>query len=388
MTVSHWLRPHRFTTSDMTADVVIVGAGFVGLSTAYWISEYRPDLKVIVIDKSPLGSGASGRNAGFLTKGSASFYKNLSIKWGTQKALEIFKFAEQSLELVYQNVLKASPEVKFDKSNSLTLFQNSKKVEEWHDHRFDPSEFKFIWKTAEELSPGLRDKFVGAFENTPEYKVNPFQLLNSLKMSLEARKINITENLSAFEITKDGILTETNTIKCKKVVLALNGYLPQFHYVFQDLITPSRAQMLAVELDEEYESTSLHYDSPYRVYWRKSVDKILLIGGMRLLDEEREKGDFDRLSPTIQSGLEEYLKETLKIKYKVINRWTGVMGFTEHELPLVTRVEAPLDAYVVGGFSGHGMGLGFKAAQETAELLTGQTNLSFFDSFKSVNIKL
>ena len=388
MTTSHWLRPHNFNTPDMTADVVIVGGGYIGLATAYWISEYSPDLKIIVLDRSHVGAGASGRNAGFITKGSATFYKNLTQQWGTERALELKTFAEDSLDLLYQKILQSSPEIKFEKTSSITLFQNQQMKSAWDDTGFKPEDFNFQWKSAEELSPGLKDKFIGGFETGSEYKINPMQLLNTLKLTLESRKIQVIENVSAFDITSEGILTEINNIKCKQVVLAMNGYLPEFHPVFKKLITPSRAQMMAVELEEDIDTNALHYDSPERVYWRKSQDKILLIGGKRLLDEAGEVGSFEKISSQIQAGLESYLRDLLKVRFKVIHRWSGIMGFTEHELPFLTKAEALIDTYIIGGFSGHGMGFGFKSAQEMAELVTGKISQSFFDILKPVEIKL
>ena len=114
MTTSHWARANQFKTPDMYADIVIIGGGYVGLSKAYWISEYCPDLKIIVLDRSSVGSGASGRNAGFLTKGSATFYKTLSQEWGKDRALKLYQFADESISLVAQNILKSSPEIKFE----------------------------------------------------------------------------------------------------------------------------------------------------------------------------------------------------------------------------------------------------------------------------------
>lgn len=388
MTTSHWLRPHAFKSPDVVADVLIVGAGYVGLSTAYWLSEYRPDLKVVVIDRASPGAGASGRNAGFLTRGSATFYKNLQEEWGKEKALSLFLFAEKSLELVHQQILKSSQEIKFEKTSSLTVFQSEEGLHSWKNPSFSPEEFRFSWKDNKELPGSLQDKFVGAYEVGPEYKINPLQLLSSLRSRLEGRKIQIIETLSAFNLTSEGVVTELNTIKCKQVILALNGYFPEFHSAFQDWIKPARAQMLAVELEDDINSPYLHYDSPERVYWRKSNDKILLIGGKRVLDETNEVGDFEKLSPKIQAGLESYLRDFLKVRYKVLQRWSGTMGFTPHELPLITRIEAPLEAFMIGGFSGHGMGFGFHSAKEMAELVTGKKSLSFFDSFKSVKIKL
>lgn len=388
MTTSHWLRSHRFISPDLSADVVIVGGGYVGLSTAYWLSEFKPDLKIVVLERSQVGAGASGRNAGFLTKGSATFYKSLTQTWGCKTALDIYKFAEESLNLVHQNILKSSPEINFEKTTSLTLFQNEASKQVWESPEFNPVDFNFEWKNAQQLASSLKNKFLGAFENGPEYKVDPIQLLQGLRKTLEARKIQIIENQSAFALTAEGISTDLNTIKCKQVVLALNGYFPQFHSAFKDLISPRRAQMLALELEEDVDSMALHYDSPERVYWRKSSDKTLLIGGKRMLDEAGEVGDYEKISPQIQAGLESYLKDILQVRFKVLHRWSGTMGFTEHELPLMTRAEAPLETFVIGGFSGHGMGLGFRSAQEMAMLVTGQIAQSFFDKLKTVKIKL
>ena len=389
MTVSHWMRPHSFKTPDTAADVVIIGGGYIGLSTAYWISEFNPSLKIMIIERSQVGAGASVRNAGFLTMGSSTFYKTLTHDWGKERAHEIYRFAKESISLVDQKILRSSPEIKFERSSSLTLFQNQDKFEKWQESNFNPAEFEFEFKNEEKLPSGLKGKFFGAYENGPEFKINPVQLLNSLRRILESRKIQIIENSSAFKLTPEGVLTDVNLIKCNQVVLSLNGYFPHFHSMFKSLIKPYRAQMLAVELEEDLEANSLHYDSPERVYWRKSWDKILLIGGKRILDEAGEVGDFEKISPIIQDGLEDYLQNQLNIRYKVIHRWSGTMGFTEHELPILTKAKtSPIETFVIGGFSGHGMGLGFRSSQEMAELVCGQKEKSFFDQFKSFNIIL
>lgn len=388
MTTSHWLRQHSFRISDVSTDVVIVGGGYAGLSVAYWLTEMRPDLKVTILERNFCGAGASGRNAGFLTMGSASFYKALTSKWGTEKALAIYKFAAESIELVSQEILKASPEVKYDRTTSMTLFQTEKQFGEWMEPGFDPKQFNFKWIENNNLPQSLQGKFFGSFENGPEFRINPVQLLGSIKKLLESRKVQIIETSSAFEITSEGISTEINNIKAKQVVLAMNGYLPQFHEAFKSLIVPRRAQMLAVELEENIDCPSLYYDPPERVYWRKTQDKTLVIGGKRLLDNEGETGDFEKLSPIIQKGLEKYLSEQLNLKYKVLHRWSGTMAFTDHELPLLQKVSAPLDTYVIGGFSGHGMGLGFRAGKEMAELVTGNIKQSFFEQFKKADLHL
>lgn len=388
MTTSHWIRQEYGKTPDISTDVLIIGGGYVGLSTAYWLTEFRPDLKITVLERSLCGAGASGRNAGFLTKGSTSFYKGLTQKWGEKKATDIYRFAEESLELVHQHILNKAPDINYVQSSSLTLFQSEQQFASWENDGFDPKKFSFNWNDQTKLPAPLQKRFFGAFENSPEYKINPIELLASIKKIIEARKVKILESSMAFEIKACGVQTETNTIKTKQVVMALNGYFPQFNSIFKGAFVPRRAQMLAVEIEAGFNCPGLHYDPPERVYWRKAQDNVLLIGGKRLLDEAGEEGEFEKLSPIIQNGLEQYVSDQLGLKYKVINRWSGIMGFTEHELPLVGKIEAPLETFLIGGFSGHGMGFGFASAKDVAELVTGVKKESFFSNFKKAEFSL
>jgi glycine/D-amino acid oxidase-like deaminating enzyme len=380
MTISHWQRSHTFTVPDIQTDILIVGAGYVGLSTAWWITENNPGVKVTVIERSRPGAGASGRNAGFLTKGSAFFYKHLTEKWGKERALEIFRYAETSLDLINKQILKSSPEIKSEKTSSLTLTRKKSELE------LLSTDFGFEWTT--EIPQRLNATYEGAFRTEPEYKINPMEMINSLRKSLEARKVQIIESSGAYDLFPEGVRTVMNTVKCRKVILALNGYAPEFHKSFAGLITPNRAQMLAIETEEELDANALYYDPAERVYWRKSGEKAFLIGGKRLLDAKNETGNFEKVSPLIQEGLEDYVRNVLKLNYKVIHRWSGLMGFTEHELPIMTEVSAPLPTWFVGGFSGHGMGFGFHAGREMSELVSGEKKTSFFQTFKDPKISL
>src|SRR5262245_23676670 len=58
-------RPAAPLHADVKADVVIVGGGFTGLWTAYFLSLRRPDLGIVVVEQDICGGGPSGRNGGF-----------------------------------------------------------------------------------------------------------------------------------------------------------------------------------------------------------------------------------------------------------------------------------------------------------------------------------
>ncbi|MFM9048636.1 MAG: FAD-dependent oxidoreductase, partial [Actinomycetota bacterium] len=53
-------------TSDIQADLAVVGGGFSGLWTAYLATERFPDWTVVVLEGDRIASGATGRNGGFI----------------------------------------------------------------------------------------------------------------------------------------------------------------------------------------------------------------------------------------------------------------------------------------------------------------------------------
>ncbi|MGZ5280548.1 MAG: NAD(P)/FAD-dependent oxidoreductase, partial [Pseudobdellovibrionaceae bacterium] len=105
MSTSYWL-DRSFQTTKQNFDVVIVGAGITGLSTAYWLEKEDPSLKVAIVEKHRVAFGASGRNAGFVTCGSVEHFNRMISKHGLNQALEIWKFSETNLMLLEQEIIQ------------------------------------------------------------------------------------------------------------------------------------------------------------------------------------------------------------------------------------------------------------------------------------------
>ncbi|WP_046707308.1 NAD(P)/FAD-dependent oxidoreductase, partial [Streptomyces europaeiscabiei] len=63
--------PREPLAGDASADVVIVGGGYTGLWTAYYLKKAAPSLRVVVLERKFCGYGASGRNGGWLYNGIA-----------------------------------------------------------------------------------------------------------------------------------------------------------------------------------------------------------------------------------------------------------------------------------------------------------------------------
>ena len=94
MSFSHW---HRRDLANTHVDVLIVGAGISGLSAAFWLRRRDPDLRVTIVDRGRVGSGASGRNAGFMTCGSIAHFDRHVERLGVDTALSLWNLTRDNL---------------------------------------------------------------------------------------------------------------------------------------------------------------------------------------------------------------------------------------------------------------------------------------------------
>lgn len=75
-------KPLDSITGTQSADVVIIGAGYTGMLTAHYLAS-QFDVDCIVLEANQVGFGASGRNAGFVLKGSGRLgYEQMAKRWG------------------------------------------------------------------------------------------------------------------------------------------------------------------------------------------------------------------------------------------------------------------------------------------------------------------
>ena len=117
---------------DKTFDVTIIGAGIAGLSTAYWLEKQNPNLRILIIDKAAIGAGASGRNAGFITCGSAEHFNKLHGQFGLEIASEIWRFSEKNRELLLAEIIKEdNSSVDFFSTGSCTVAPTPKDWERY-----------------------------------------------------------------------------------------------------------------------------------------------------------------------------------------------------------------------------------------------------------------
>ncbi|NUN07472.1 MAG: FAD-binding oxidoreductase [Bdellovibrio sp.] len=387
MSISYWL-DQTLASSAATPknyDIVVVGGGIAGLSTAYWLQRHDPHLKIAVLEKNLVGSGASGRNAGFVTCGSTEHFIKLQDQFGLEKATEIWKFSEDNRKLLLEHVIQDSADaVDFRPTGSCTVAPSAA---HWEKYQAIGAVMRTQGLDVQEVGPQdlERDYGVTGFDGGIQYAgdgyVHPIKLLQHLRGKLD---IAIFENTEVFSISeksgKQTVRTDQGVFVAEKLILTLNAYLPLVLKEFTKIITPGRGQILVTEPLPEFVKGPC-YLTKHLCYFRQLPTGHLLIGGFRNLSVEKENTYADETTPLIQDALFSFVKNHFRYgkEAKISYQWSGIMGFSPDGQMLLGALPNNTNIHIMAGCSGHGMGLSFNAARTLVRGLFGEAIPSHLD---------
>lgn len=384
MTISYWLdEPQK---QSRNYDMIVIGAGIAGLSTAYWLERNHPNVKIAVIDKNSLGFGASGRNAGFLTCGSAEHFYRLQKQFGFEKATEIWKFSEHNRELLKSEIINGQPEsIDYFTTGSCTVASTE---EDWaryqilaQDMRRAQIDVELVNEKYLSENYGVRSS-QGAIHYKQDAALHPLKLLNRIKSKLQRTDFFWGEEVFRISTTSFNVEVQTqkNKFSSAKIFVCVNGYLNSLVPEMREHLRPQRGQALLTESLPSFVKGPC-YLTKHLCYFRQLPTGELLVGGFRNHDLEAENTSLDEVSDKIQNALTDFVTNYFKNlgPIRVQYRWSGTMAFSKDEQMIIGEHPDRKNLYLMAGCAGHGMGLSFNAARVLVENANGATVPSHLD---------
>ena len=386
-TTSHWqAETHAVASAELppaSCDVAVVGGGIAGVSTAYWLRQFDPGLDVVIVERERLAHGASGRNAGFLLQGTDADFARTADERGPEAAWRLWQFTQENRDGLVEAV--AGADVGLEASGSFSVAGD-----EAEDVRLRRAAemlrergVAVRYLPPEEANARLGSHgFFGALHVESGAMLHPVRTVRALAERSGARVVEGC-TVERIEPADSGVrvVTDGGTLAAGHVVLALNAYLPRLVPDLARFVRPIRAQMLATAplprcLGEPIYSHEGYY------YLRQLPSGEVLLGGARHRHRAAEVGYDDATTDPLQADLERYLRDHFPrfADAPVSRRWSGTMGFSADGLPAFGAVPGVDGSLWVGGFTGHGMGYGFRMGRLVAATLLGQPD-PFADLF-------
>ena len=251
-TVPGTLDPRPPLPGDRDADVAIVGAGFTGLWTAYYLRELDPTLRVVVLEKDIAGFGASGRNGGWCS----ALYPSSSAKVAKRASRDGVRRLHEALRATVDEVGRAAAAEGIDagyaKGGTLTFARSKPQVEralaDIEDARrwgFTEDDLRFMDPTEVDGHVHAADVLGATF--TPHCAaVHPARLVRGLAEAVERRGVPIHEGTTVSAIEPGRAVTDRGTVKAEIVVRATEGYTPGIAG-FERAVIPIYSLMIATD---------------------------------------------------------------------------------------------------------------------------------------------
>lgn len=359
-------------------DVVVIGAGIVGLNTAIAIKKINPDARVLVLERKFPGLGASTKNAGFACFGSPSEILDDINNNGEEEAYELIKYRWEGLQ--YLRELLSPEEMEFQQSGSFELFfKEDESLTEVMDHLFRIENIAssaigkksvFEQKSNEQFSTLSNRAIYSQYEGA----INPLTMMYSLSSKARKMGIDILFGHKVIEIQENRVFLKSGAIiTTSAIAICANGF--STHFVDVNEINCVRNQVLISNpIPNLNWNETFHLNKGY-LYFRRYGNR-LLIGGGRDLNPEKETTHEFGENPLIIEYLARLGKELIPSfkNLEFVHQWSGILGVGKSKKPIVQKISEGIFAGIRLG--GMGIAIGSLVGKNLAELISNDVKMT------------
>jgi glycine/D-amino acid oxidase-like deaminating enzyme len=372
-------------TENISVDVAVLGGGFTGLSTAYYIRSISPRKRVVVLEAMGCGNGASGRNGAMVLTMTDDRYMRLSADPAVDR--RIYDLTAQNIQALLKLSAVTGIDCELETNGALQVLSTSEEVRAAQGYVQAarsvgiPVEYWNKQRVASAIGTG---QYQGAFFDPNGGHIHPMKLVHVWKAAAESAGAEIYENtiVASIEEGPEHLVHTTAglTIKAKSLVLATNAFTSRFGH-FPNSIVPVHEYVAMTSPLSEQQLAEIGWRTrvPFNdsrtevVYLGLTRDNRIHIGGGRPsyffnnglggLNEAgphyaQLRGELVRLYPGLEG-----------IKFEAT--WGGVVDWSLNESPAVGRTGRHNNIFYGLGYSGHGVNLTSVFGRIIADLEAG-----------------
>lgn len=366
---------------EVPTDVVIVGAGFAGLSAAIELAQRG--FKVVVLEADRVCGGASGRNGGQVIVGYASGQGELEQQLGMPAARQLWELSLAAIDLMDARIAQWG--IDCERRNGYLYVADSPRKARALDAEMDAMDKTYGLPTQRAYGDDVR-----AFIDSPRYTACAYEKrsgqVHPLKYGLGLARAALALGVQIFEGTRalaleqgSGVVVRTanGAVRASHALLAGNGTLPAFgpqlapaiaarimpvgtYIVATEPLKPALVQRLIPS------GAAVCDNNVVLDYFRFSQDARLLFGG-RVSYSSRTPARLQQVMAARMAAVFAPLRDT-----PIAFTWGGFVDISMNRAPDFGRLGKHV--YYLQGFSGHGVALTGLAGQLVAQAIAGESS--------------
>jgi glycine/D-amino acid oxidase-like deaminating enzyme len=336
---------------SLEADVAIVGAGYTGLWTAYYLLKSDPSLRVVLIERRKVGFGASGRNGGWASAIFPISLPRVAQMYSHSAALDLQAAMNHTVDEIGRVLSLEGVDADYAKQGFISLARSAPQMTRVHAAVQASAKFGLPdqWQVLDQAQAAAR---VGAQDvrgalYTPHCAlIHPGKLVHGLAALVEKMGATIYEDSEVTEMAPGIVRTERGRVSAKFTVRATEAFTSQ-QPGYSRFVVPLYSLVLATEplplelrrqlnLDQRLAFNDMRH---LRVYGQVTADGRLVFGGRgapykwgsRISDDSDL---VDSIHHKIHSTMLEFFPALADAK--VTHRWGGALGVSRDWCPTVS----------------------------------------------------
>jgi glycine/D-amino acid oxidase-like deaminating enzyme len=379
--------PRPALPGSASYDVAIVGAGFTGLWTAYYLNRADPTLRIAVLEAEVAGFGASGRNGGWCSALFPTPWRILVRSSSPADALRLHRTMAATVTEVGRVVAEDGIDAHFHRGGTVTLARSAAQSARLHDEirtarerGFTDDDLRLLDRDEARTMIAASDVVGGLF--TPHCAaIHPARLVRALARVVEQRGVHLFEQTRVTEIRPRAAVTDAGTVSADVVVRATEGYTPALPGA-RRWVAPVYSLMVATAplpaaawdaiglADRPTFSDGRHVI----VYGQRTADGRIAFGGRgapyhfgsRVRPAQDEE---PRVFAMLRQTLAELLPQLRDVE--ITHAWGGPLGIARDWAASV-GLDRTTGLAWAGGYVGDGVGTSNLAGRTLADLVVGR----------------
>lgn len=372
--------------ADTACDVAIIGAGYTGLWTAYYLAQADPSLRIVVLEAEQAGFGASGRNGGWASALFPASLDALARASSRDAAVRMKREMLRTVDEIGRVSVAEGWDIQWAKGGTvvaartpLQLASAREEIDTLRSWGFGPEDAVLLDRAETEARVGATDVLGGTY--TPHCAaIHPARLVRSLARTVAGLGVTLHEHTPVTAIEPGIVRTPLGDVRAEYVVRATEGYTRSLRGETRTL-APVYSLMLATEPLPEAAWERIHLGARETfadgrhliIYGQRTEDGRLAFGGRgapyhfgsRITHEQDQ-------NPAVHAALWQVLTDLFPVvsDAAVTHTWGGPLG-----VPRDWWASCGLDRSTglawSGGYVGDGVGTSNLGGRTLADLILG-----------------
>ncbi|UQS88244.1 FAD-binding oxidoreductase [Pseudomonas chlororaphis subsp. piscium] len=352
---------------NVSADVIVVGAGFAGLSTALELTALGA--RVIVLERECAGFGASGRNAGYLAGSLGIEFEMFLKRVGHEKAKKVVAFYDEGVAYVERRLRELGIDCDYNASGIIRAAvhpSQEKKLRESMQLGLELGSSACFLDQAEMRARGIPPAFLFGCLQRHGGTLDPGKYVMGLRRAALQAGVKIYENTELLSYSEGPIIqcnTARGSASAPHLVLATNAYTPQLG-LLRDKVVPLRVSAIETQPLSPTQLASLGWpgrEGLVTPHWTMESHRLTARNTL-VVTTKRLSYVYGSQTPNVPDNVAYHeLATALEDRFPTLRGlgiqscWSGYISLAYDALPVVGETGEQGNILYTAGCSGHGV---------------------------------